>query len=162
MMNHYVETDLSKIKHLASIREDENFRFRTFLKDKNSGTIDHIVHRLHDELTRRIDCTLCGNCCRKLKPELYPEDIAVLAQLENITPENYQDCYCEKINFGEIFLKTVPCRYLEEKKCRIYENRPEECRLFPYTGKEDFVSRLWSMIDLYEICPIVFNLMEEL
>jgi len=162
MKNHYVETDLLKIKHLSSVREDENYRFRKFLKDKENEKIDRIVRRLHDELIRQIDCTLCGNCCCQLKPELYRDDIAVLARLENTTPENYQDCYCEEADFGEFFLKTIPCRYLVDKKCCIYENRPEECRSFPYTGKENFISRLWSMIDLYGICPIVFNLMERL
>ena len=162
MNNQYLETNLLKIRHLASVREDENYRFRKFLKGKDGDKIDHKVHRLHDEITRQIDCSLCGNCCSQLKPELYQEDIEVLARLENITPECYQDNYCEEADFGDIFLKTIPCRYLEDKKCSIYENRPEECRFFPYTGKEEFISRLFTMISLYEICPIVFNLMERL
>ena len=102
----YLETNLSKIEHLASIRENENIRFRTFLKNKDDVKVDEIVHRLHDEI--------------------------------------------------------IPCRYLDGKKCSIYEDRPAQCRNFPYTNADGFVSRLWGMIGFYEICPIVFNLMERL
>jgi len=87
MRNYPLEANLSKIKHLATVREKENYRFRTFLKGKNDEKVDRIVHRLHDELIRQIDCTLCGNCCCQLSVELHPKDIAALARLENITPE---------------------------------------------------------------------------
>ena len=162
MNNRHLETNLSKIQQIASVREDENYRFRRFLKSKESDKVDKIVHRLHDELTRQIDCTLCGNCCCRLQPRIYKNEIEVLARLENMTPESFQENYCEEADFKEIYLKTIPCRYLEDKKCSIYENRPEKCKTFPYTDKEEFTSRLYSMIEFYEICPIVFNLMERL
>ena len=158
----HLETDLSKIKRLATIREDENFRFRTFLKGKESAKIDSIVHRLHKEITAQIDCTLCGNCCCQLRTEVYEKDVEALAQIEKITPQNYIDFYCEKDEFGDVFLKTMPCRYLEGKKCSIYESRPKACRGFPYTDKKGFISRLLGMLNFYEFCPIVFNLMERL
>lgn len=161
MKNNYIETDLSKIKHLASIRENENIRFRIFLKGKDSDKVDSIVHRLHEEISKRIDCDLCGNCCQ-LTPRVYEEDIVILAQLENITPESYEHNHCEKDEFGEIYLKTIPCRYLEGTKCSIKENCPKQCQAFPYTNKEGFTSRSLGMLGFYEICPIVFNLMERL
>ena len=157
-----METDLSKIKHLASIRENENMRFRTFLKGKDGDKVDVIVHRLHEEITKQIDCALCRNCCRQLNVRLFPEEIAFLAQLESITPENYESEYCEKEGFGEIYLKKLPCRYLDGSQCRIQENRPKKCQDFPYTAKKKFISRLLGMLSFYEICPIVFNLMEKL
>jgi Fe-S-cluster containining protein len=155
--NHEIETDLAEIEALASDREDENFRFRTFLKGKDSEKTDRIVHRLHKEYSEKIDCTLCGNCCRTLKTGLSVDDIETLAQLENITPEDYKSKYCE-----QDVLQSLPCRYLAENKCSIYENRPEECRSFPHTHKENFTSRSLSMLSFYEVCPIVFNLMEQL
>ena len=158
----HIETNLSKIKQLATVRENENIRFRAFLKSKDGDKVDSIVHRLHKEITAQIDCTLCGICCCQLKPELHEKDIAIRSQIEKITPENYIDNYCEKDDFGEIYFKTIPCRYLEGKKCSIYESRPEECRRFPYTDEDEFISRLFGMLNFYEICPIVFNLMERL
>ena len=155
-------TELTKIKQLAAIRENENIRFRTFLKGKDGVKIDKIVHRLHKEIAPQIDCTLCANCCCQLKPELHEKDITVLSQIEKITPKDYIDRYCEKDDFNDISFKTIPCRYLEGKKCGIYESRPLECRRFPYTDEDRFISRLFGMLSFYEFCPIVFNLMERL
>ncbi|MDR0866741.1 MAG: YkgJ family cysteine cluster protein [Candidatus Symbiothrix sp.] len=58
--------------------------------------------------------------------------------------------------------KDIPCRYLNGKICSIYEERPNECRSYPNTHKSGFISRTWGMIENYEICPIVFNVMEGL
>ena len=157
----HLETNLSKIKQMAAKREDENFRFRAFLKSKESKKIDGMVHRLHAEIVPLIDCTSCGNCCNCMKPEVNKEDIKILAGLENIPSEKYMDNYCEE-EYGDFYLKDIPCRYIDGKKCSIYENRPGQCKRFPYTNQPDFISRLWGMISFYEICPIVFNLMEEL
>ena len=156
----YLETDLIKIKQLAAKREDENYRFRAFLKGKDGKNVDSIVHQLHEKYVSLIDCTTCGNCCC-LKPRVEEEDIEILARLENISIDEYTASYCEE-DFGDIYLKNMPCRYVDGKKCSIYENRPTQCRHFPYTDKERFISRRLGVIEFYEICPIVFNLMEEL
>ena len=56
MKINHIERDLSKIKHLASIRENENIRFRTFLKGQDNAKVDKIVHRLHEEISKQIGC----------------------------------------------------------------------------------------------------------
>ncbi|MDR1342209.1 MAG: YkgJ family cysteine cluster protein [Prevotellaceae bacterium] len=157
----HLETDLSKIRQIAAIRENENFRFRTFLKGKDDEEIDSIVHRLHKEITAQVDCTACRNCCYCLRSEVDTEDIQVLARLENISLESYVANYCEKEG-RDFYFKDMPCRYINENQCRIYENRPKQCRTFPNTDKPGFIFRLWGMLRFYEICPIVFNLMEKL
>ena len=35
-----------------------------------------------------------------------------------------------------------------------------EFRSFPHLDKEEFVTRLWAVVDNYSICPIVFNVYE--
>ncbi|MDR1120500.1 MAG: YkgJ family cysteine cluster protein [Dysgonamonadaceae bacterium] len=157
----YIETNLSKIKQFAAIRKNENIRFRTFLKGEDGKEIDSIVHRMHKEITAQIDCAACANCCCCLVPNLSKADLNMLSGMENISPEEFQAAYCET-DYGDIYLKDIPCRYLDGKKCSISENRPEQCQTFPNTNKPGFISRLWSMISYYEICPIVFNLMEML
>ena len=60
------------------------------------------------------------------------------------------------------YLKATPCKYLKDKKCSIYGDRPEDCRSFPHTHKTGFTQRTFGLIDNYSICPIVFNLFEQL
>ena len=59
--------DLVQIRTAARKKEDENWRFRAFLKDECDLDSEEIDSRVF-EITRRvwagIDCTECANCCR--------------------------------------------------------------------------------------------------
>lgn len=158
-----VEIDLSKIEKLSIRKENENFKFRAFLRGHEPSEVDRTVHRLNRIISREIDCTECGNCCHSLVPAVTEEEISRLAALDNITPEEYSLNHLEDDNFARTkFLKAIPCRYLDEKICSIYDLRPNECRSYPHLHKRGFVYRTLSVISNYGICPIVFNVMENL
>lgn len=158
-----LELDLKVIKRLGKELEDENFDFRTFLKGCDSDEVDEIVHNLHQEISAQIDCTQCGNCCNTLIPAVTKKEISRLSDIDNISPEEFENKYVEVDRISKIkYLKDTPCRYLKDKKCTIYPDRPEECRSYPHTHKDDFIFRLFGVIDNYEVCPIVFNLYEQL
>ncbi len=159
--NKNIEVDLDKIEKLGKLREDQNFEFRAFLKGQDSGKIDKIVHRLNFEISNQIDCTTCGNCCRKLKPCITEQDIKILSQGLNFSPQQVKSDYIE-IDEGKQYFKNLPCSFLKEKKCTVYNDRPEDCRLYPHLHKKMFISRLWGVIENYSICPIVFNVFERL
>ena len=63
-----METDITKIKNYAKEKEDENWEFRNSLKGCDDRKIDLIVHKLFKEISASIDCTVCGNCCKKMQP----------------------------------------------------------------------------------------------
>ena len=65
-----LETDLSKISYWAQKREDQNYRFRTFLKGQSESKTDRLVHAINNEVKNQIDCTQCGNCCKVLRPSV--------------------------------------------------------------------------------------------
>jgi hypothetical protein len=65
-----MEVDSIKIENIAKEREDENWYFRTFLKGYDNIHLDSIVHELFKQVSEAIDCTACGNCCKKLQPIL--------------------------------------------------------------------------------------------
>jgi Fe-S-cluster containining protein len=161
-MKQFIETNLAKIAALAEIREDENIRFRAFLKSRDGEKVDEIVHRLHSEITSVIDCRQCANCCVALNPGIKPEEMEQYAKLDSISTEEYKDLYCEKDDFDDVTFKNSPCRYLDGKLCSIYEIRPHDCRMYPNTQEDGFISRLWGMLSSYSVCPIVFNLVERL
>lgn len=156
-----LEIDLEKIEELGLLRQDENFEFRAFLKGQNLDKIDKIVQRLNLEISNQIDCTTCGNCCMNLKPCITEQDIKILSQKLNFSPQQVEDDYIE-IDEGVQYFKNLPCSFLKERKCTVYINRPDDCRSFPHLHKNMFVSRVWGVIDNYSICPIVFNVFEKL
>jgi len=158
-----IETDLKKIALLAKQNRDENYSFRSFLKGQDCDKIDSIVHRLHEQISSQIDCSECGNCCSSLMPTVSDADIEKMAKLKTMTKEAFVSRFVEKDSFENIpYLKDVPCIFLNGKTCAIYSDRPDECKSYPHTHKEEFTSRTLSVIENYEICPIVFNLFEYL
>lgn len=156
-----LELDLEKIEELVKLREDKNIEFRAFLKGQDPDKIDETVQRINIEISSQIDCTTCGNCCMKLKPFITEQDIKILSQRLNLSQQQVMDDYIE-IDEGDQYFKNLPCSFLKEKKCTVYNGRPEDCRSFPHLHKEMFISRLWGVIENYSICPIVFNVFERL
>ncbi len=158
-----IETNLNRIEKLSIQRENENFRFRSFLKGLDSRKVDRIVQRLHKEITSQIDCLECGNCCHSLTPTVTSEEISYLAALENMDEETFETQYLDIDQFqGSKFLKALPCKYLNGKECTIYKDRPADCHSYPHTHKWGFTRRTLSVISNYGICPIVFNILENL
>jgi uncharacterized protein len=155
-------TDLDKIMHLGEQNKDVNFRFRSFLKSKDEDRLDRTVQDLFNFYSSNIDCTQCGNCCTILKPIIQNADIKTLAPLTNKSDQDFKIDYTVTDEDGDMHFKDLPCPFLLDKKCTIYDSRPEDCRSYPHLHKKDFLSRLLGVIDNYSICPIVFNVYEDL
>jgi len=154
--------DLEEIKQLGKENEEENFRFRSWLKMQDSKKIDNIVHRLNHIYFSKIDCTACGNCCTVIKPLISKKDIKRITRHLNVSEDEFKKEYTEMDDEGDMLFKNLPCKFLENKRCSIYPYRPFECRSYPHLHKKDFISRLFGVIDNYSVCPIVFNVYEDL
>ena len=161
-----IETDLKHIEEMAAERADDNWEFRTFLKQMDMATeeIDAIVHQITDEVTAQIDCTKCANCCQQIRPVLDKDDIAEFALGLKISVSEFEKKYLEPAddNPSKYAFNKLPCPFLQDNLCSNYECRPKDCRSYPHLHKEDFVSRLWGVVENYSVCPIVFNVYERL
>ena len=86
-----------KVKAEAKKKENENFKFRTFLKcHADEDELDRQFLRLHKELFADYDCSKCRNCCKMYKGSIPTEDIDRDAQCLGITSEQFVDVYLEK------------------------------------------------------------------
>ena len=86
-----------KVRAEAKKKENENFKFRTFLKcHADEIELDKQFLRLHKELFADYDCSKCRNCCKMYKGSIPPEDIDRDAQCLGITPEQFINAYLEK------------------------------------------------------------------
>ena len=157
-----VETDLGSVLRLAKECDDENWEFRTFLKRCDEDDVDTRVHRILDEVKAQIDCTACGNCCAVMRPQMRGADIERLSKALSMTPEEFREQYVAKDEDGHILLRGRPCPFLENKRCTVYDARPEDCRSYPHLHKERFVGRLMGVTSNCAVCPIVFNVYERL
>lgn len=158
-----LELNIEKIEQIRKMKENENLRFRTFLKGRDDKKVDRIVHRLNEEIEKQIDCTKCGNCCKTLRPCVTNKEIETLIAIDKVSREYFNEHFTEQDDFEDIkYLKNTPCKYLSNKKCSIYDLRPLDCKSYPHIRKKQFNSRTLSMMGNYGICPIVFNVIESL
>lgn len=157
-----METDLTKIEKFAKEKEDENWSFRAFLKNYDEKNLDSTVYRMFKKVDESIDCTTCGNCCKKIKPLFTKKDIRRLAASLNITFDQFIGKFVEEDEDGDQVLNQTPCPFLSNNKCTQYDSRPEDCASYPHLHKKGFVSRLIGVVYNYSVCPIVFNVYEAL
>ena len=160
-----MEIDLEYIKKMGKEKEDENWNFRTFIKqyDMPREEMDALVHEITERVSAEIDCTQCGNCCVHMGPVLDEDDISRFALGLNIPVSEFQaEQLTETNDYSSGFkFNVLPCPFLENKQCTNYDHRPKNCQSYPHLHKEGFTTRLWGVVDNYEICPIVFHVYEE-
>jgi len=157
------ETNLARIKELAEQKEKENWDFRTHLKgcDIEPEEIDAIVHQLYAQVSSKIDCGACGNCCRELAAALEAPDIERMAKAEHLTPAEFEQKYLDKTEEpGRFLIRQKPCPFLDGKLCRHYAARPESCAEFPFLHRPDFITRSIMVLWNLPLCPIIYNVYE--
>jgi Fe-S-cluster containining protein len=160
--------DLVQLRELAKSKDDENWRFRQFLKTRCNLAPDEIDRRVFGTTQRvwaGIDCTACANCCRQVHPSFSDEDVERLARRFEMERQQFIEKYLEPTNDpGENpwQTRTLPCPFLKDNCCSIYEDRPADCRRYPYLYEPEFVFRTMGMIERTFTCPIVYEVFEDL
>lgn len=148
------ETDIDEIKKAMKMQEKDNMTFLEWLK---TDELDFKrFNKIVKEVTEKIDCTKCGNCCKEISPVLKDEDIKKAAENLKISKDEFIKEYTKT---DEDIIFNLPCNFLKENKCSIYEARPEDCREFPNLNKNITV-RCHQFFSNADICPIVFNVLQ--
>lgn len=157
-----IHTSLNSIAQLAQEKQEENLRFVTFLKESNGDEVDAEVQRLNQLIEPQIDCTTCGNCCKSLMINVTNDEADRVAARLQITRTAFDEQYLEKGSHELMIINQIPCHFLADNKCTVYEDRFAGCREFPALHLPQFNRRLFSVMMHYERCPIIFNVVEEL
>ena len=56
-----------------------------------------------------------------------------------------------------------PCRHLtEDGSCALGEQKPDDCKDYPYTNRPDRLGSLLNTIEMAEVCPVVYEMLERL
>lgn len=154
-----------KVQIEAKKRENENFKFRTYLKGHaDEEELDAQFLRLHNELFADYDCSKCRNCCKMYKGSIPEEDIEKDAEHLGITTEQFVEFFLEKARFDVGYqTKHKPCDFLmEDGNCKLGECRPDNCKNYPYTNQPERLFSLLGFLDTVSICPVAFEIFERL
>ena len=153
---------------LAKEKEDESWAFRQFLKLRcklDAAQLDQRVFDLARRVWAGIDCTTCANCCKTVRPTLSDDDVERLSRRLRMERRQLIQTYLQATETGEDNpwqTRTTPCPFLKDNRCSVYEDRPDDCRGYPYLDEPDFAFRTIAMIERTFTCPIVYEVMEEL
>ena len=149
------------VKEYGEIKSEENFEFRMFLKHHaDEDKLDEQFKTLHDTFFKIYDCTKCGNCCKELRPAITFNDVNRLSKHLGTSKKDLIDKYF--IVEDGLFMKNSPCDFLKDERCIINDYKPESCKKYPYTDEKDRLSSMWSIVNNAEICPVVYEIIEEL
>jgi hypothetical protein len=108
-------------------KEDENLRFRYFLKTRcelEPDRIDQGVFETTQRVWAGIDCTACANCCRETKPTFSQEEVDRVALRFGMRRREFIETYLERSEAGSENpwrTRTTHCPFLKENLCSIYE-----------------------------------------
>lgn len=162
-----VETDLLKIAELAKQREEENWKFRSFLKGHCSlepEELDALVRELTEEVAAQIDCDTCRNCCHR-SPEIEMSEVPGLAAAAGMSVKDFLRKHVDRPAHEPMQIR-LPCPFLRHDErtstCTAGDAMPKACAEYPYLMKPEFWSRLMGVVEHYGECPIVFNVYERL
>lgn len=157
------ETNLGRMAQLASEKTRENDLFKTFLTNHVGEAIDKTVSWLETEISPKISCTDCGNCCKSLMVNITRPEADAAATHLGMSSADFDARFVEKSEDGPLMImNAIPCHFLENNACSIYEHRFAGCREFPALHLPEVNKRLFTIFMHYDRCPIIFNVMESL
>ncbi len=146
---------LQRIEVLSEANEIENYDFRVWLKNYAPDDIDDVVKVLSQKYFALIDCQECANCCRVLELRFTEPELHTIAKSMDQSMDEFKKRFVV-----EGIMK--PCPALRGNLCSIYEGRPDVCRSYPHLEKPDLIFSLYGFLDNIRICPIAYNVFQEL
>ena len=126
--------------------------------------VDEMAREQHDVAFRKIDCTKCANCCTRMLPGFSDEDVDRIAGHLGMPREAFIAKYLDPEEGGGWYeAKRLPCPFLgNDDHCTIYEVRPDVCRSFPHTHRDNFIGRIDAHVSNLRDCPAVYYIVERM
>ena len=150
-----------EVKEISEKKLEENYRFRSYLKSHaDEKELDRQFKELHNKYFKETDCCKCRNCCKALGISMSEEELNKICKKYNLDINKLKkDVLTEK--YGKYVAS--PCPFLnDDNSCQIKDCLPKSCKDYPYTNKDE---RLYSLITVVlnsQVCPVVYNILEDL
>lgn len=137
--------------------------YKRLLEKGNKNRILKALPALHEETFSKIDCLSCANCCKNYSPRFKQPDIKRIAKRLRMKEGELVDKYLRLDEESDYVVKTSPCPFLApDNTCDIYEDRPGDCRRYPYTDEDVLLKRVNLTLKNATVCPAVFTVLEKL
>ncbi len=137
--------------------------YARFLQKPDKNAVLKQLPVLHEEAFSKIDCLTCANCCKNYSPRFKTPDIKRISRVLKMKEGDFIETYLSLDVEGDYVVKSTPCPFLgSDNFCSIYEDRPSDCRRFPYTDEDVFFKRPKITLKNASFCPAVYYVLEKL
>ncbi len=137
--------------------------YKYLLERGNFNRMLKALPALHDAAFEQIDCLQCANCCKNHSPRFKQPDIKRIAKALRMKEGDVVAQYLVLDKEGDYVSNTKPCPFLaDDNTCNIYEDRPSDCRRYPYTDEDVLLKRVQLTLKNTTVCPIAFTVVEGL
>jgi Fe-S-cluster containining protein len=142
---------------------DHRKSYQRLLQKGNRNDILRLLPDLHEEAFEKVSCLSCAGCCKNYSPRFKTPDIKRISKYLRMKEGAFIDEYLMLDTEGDYVLRSTPCPFLgENNACNIYEERPSDCRRFPYTDEDVLFKRPAITLKNSEFCPAVYYVLEKL
>lgn len=137
--------------------------YKQFLARVDKNKVIRELPALHEEAFEKVDCLTCANCCKNYSPRFKTPDIKRISKVLSLKESVFIETYLKIDEEGDYVLKTKPCPFLgADNYCSIYDDRPSDCRRFPYTDEDVFIKRPQLTLKNTGFCPAAYYVIEKL
>ena len=143
--------------------QEKQKQFKNFLDRADRKKVLKQLPELHEEAFSKINCLNCAACCKNYSPRFKTPDLKRISKHLGMKESQFIEQYLRVDEEGDFVVKASPCPFLgEDNYCRIYEDRPSDCRRFPYTDEDVLFKRPVLTLKNSSFCPITYFVLEKL
>jgi Fe-S-cluster containining protein len=137
--------------------------YKQFLARADKNKVIRELPAFHEEAFEQVDCLACANCCKHYSPRFKTPDIKRISKVLSLKESVFIETYLKIDEEGDYVLKSKPCPFLgSDNFCSIYDDRPSDCRRFPYTDEDVFIKRPQLTLKNTSFCPAAYFVIEKL
>ncbi len=148
---------------LLKTAKEHQKEYKYLLERGNYNNMLKALPELNDEAFEKIDCLECANCCKNHSPRFKQPDIKRIAKSLRMKEGDLVANYLKLDEEGDYVSRQKPCPFLaEDNTCDIYDDRPSDCRRYPYTDEDVLLKRVQLTLNNTLVCPITAMVMARL
>jgi Fe-S-cluster containining protein len=137
--------------------------YKQYLQRAKKNDVLKQLSEHHEEAFSKVDCLQCANCCKNYSPRFKTPDVKRISRHLQMRESDFIEKYLKVDDEGDFVAKSLPCPFLgADNFCTIYDERPSDCRRFPYTDEDVIIKRQPLTLKNSTFCPITYYVLEKL